>query len=53
MGEFVFVPFAGSGSELLTAAKLGRVAHGSELCGEYVELMKRRFVGHGVEMIVQ
>ena len=51
-GDVVFVPFAGSGSELLSAAKLGRAAKGAETCDEYVQLMRRRFEGHGVEILV-
>jgi site-specific DNA-methyltransferase (adenine-specific) len=51
-GDSVFVPFAGSGSELLSAAKLGRVAEGADTNSEYVELMKRRFVGHNVRLCV-
>ena len=34
-GELVFSPFAGIGSELYTALKLGRRAYGCELKGEY------------------
>jgi DNA modification methylase len=48
----VMIPFAGSGSELLAASKLGRVAVGAETNSEYIDLMKRRMVGHGVEMCV-
>lgn len=48
----VFVPFAGSGSELLAAAKLLRNATGAEANDEYVGLMRRRFVGHGVRLLV-
>lgn len=48
----VFVPFAGSGSELLTAAKLLRNATGAEANDEYVGLMRRRFAGHGVRLMV-
>jgi len=44
----VVIPFAGSGSEVLTAAKLGREVVGFETEAEYVELMRRRFQGHGV-----
>ncbi|MBE35379.1 MAG: hypothetical protein CMI16_07475 [Opitutaceae bacterium] len=47
-GDCVLVPFAGSGSELLVASKLGRHATGYELCDQYIELCKRRFDGHGV-----
>lgn len=46
--DLVLVPFAGSGSELLVAAKLNRQAVGFETEQEYVQLMKRRFQGHGV-----
>lgn len=51
-GDSVFVPFAGSGSELLASARLGRVAHGSEVNAEYVSLIRRRFKGHGVGLRV-
>lgn len=47
-GDTVLVPFAGSGSEILSAASLNRQAIGYENVHEYVELMKRRFQGHGV-----
>jgi len=46
--DLVLVPFAGSGSELLVAVKLNRRATGFETDHEYVQLMKRRFKGHGV-----
>jgi len=44
----VFIPFVGSGSELLTAAKLNRVTTGAEISEEYAELARRRCEGHGV-----
>lgn len=36
-GEIVFTPFAGIGSEIYTALKLGRRAHGCEIKPEYYE----------------
>jgi DNA modification methylase len=51
-GDAVAVPFVGSGSELLTAAKLGRRAVGAELSEEYAQLVERRFEGHGVGLRV-
>jgi site-specific DNA-methyltransferase (adenine-specific) len=51
-GDMVFVPFAGSGSEILSAARLGRVAVGAETSSEYVDLMKRRFRGHALDLTV-
>jgi len=48
VGNTVLIPFAGSGSEVLVAAKLGRTVIGYETCREYIELMERRFEGHGV-----
>lgn len=49
-GDLVLVPFAGSGSELIAAAKLGREAIGFEKEGEYVALVRRRAEGHGLEL---
>lgn len=49
-GDTIVVPFAGSGSELLTAAKLGREAVGFETEKDYIELMKKRFQGHDVTL---
>lgn len=46
----VVVPFAGSGSEVLTAAKLGREVVGYETQPEYIELMRKRFDGHSVRV---
>ena len=51
--DVVFVPFVGSGSELLTAAKLGRVAVGTEKESDYVAMCERRFLGHGVDLVVE
>ena len=39
-GDIVVVPFAGSGSEMLSASKLGRVVHGFETEEQYVALMQ-------------
>lgn len=52
-GDTVLVPFAGSGSELLVAAKLGREAVGFETEDEYVQTIKRRFQGHAVPLTVK
>ena len=46
-GERVVVPFAGSGTEVLVGSKLGRETIGFEVDTEYIELMRRRFAGHG------
>ena len=48
--DLVVIPFAGSGSELLAASKLGREAIGFETSEDYVELMKRRFAGHNMQL---
>ena len=50
VGDRVFIPFAGSGSELLSAAKLRREAVGAELNKDYVEMTKRRCDGHNVTL---
>lgn len=49
----VVIPFAGSGSEVLQAAKLGREVVGIETRNEYIDLMKARFSAHGVTVSVQ
>ena len=49
-GDLVLVPFVGSGSELLSAAKLGRRAIGCEREPDYVQLTQRRFAAHGVDL---
>lgn len=46
--DLVLIPFAGSGSEMVVAAKLNRNVIGYELEESYVSLMKRRFAGHGL-----
>ncbi|MGZ0214391.1 MAG: DNA methyltransferase, partial [Actinomycetales bacterium] len=46
----VVVPFAGSGSEMLAGSKLGRETIGFETEAEYIELMRRRFAGHGAKI---
>ena len=51
-GNTVLIPFAGSGSELLVATKLGRNAIAYELCDEYIQLMERRFEGHKIGLDV-
>ena len=52
-GDKVFIPFAGSGSELLSASKLERDVEGAEVSNEYVQMIKKRFHGHGVRIDVQ
>lgn len=47
-GDRVVIPFAGSGSEVLTAVKLGREVVGYETEDSYIELMKARFTAHGL-----
>ena len=51
-GDEVFVPFVGSGSELLSASKLHRLAPCAEVNHEYVALTRRRFCGHGLTLTV-
>jgi DNA modification methylase len=47
-GEVVLVPFAGSGSECIAAANLGRNVIGFETQAEYMELMRKRSKAHEV-----
>ena len=49
-GDRVYVPFVGSGSELLSAAKLGRVAIGAEVNDGYAAIVGRRFEAHGLPL---
>lgn len=51
-GDAVLIPFAGSGSELIVASRLGRDAIGVEAEAEYVALMRRRFEGHALPLDV-
>ena len=50
LSDRVVVPFAGSGTELLAGSKLGRETIGFETEAEYIELMRRRFAGHGAKI---
>jgi len=43
-GELVFEPFAGSGSTLIAAQRLGRRARGLELAPEYADVALRRWM---------
>jgi len=52
-GDTVGVPFVGSGSELLSAAKLGRVAIGAEVNAEYAAIAQRRFEAHGMSVTLE
>lgn len=52
-GDRVVVPFAGSGSEVLVAAKLGRESVGFETDDDYLKLMVKRFEGHGVKLVTE
>ena len=48
--DVVFIPFAGSGSEMLVSTSLGRFVIGCENQDEYIEIIKRRFVGHDLKL---
>ena len=50
-GDVVLVPFAGSGSECIAAAKLERHPIGFEKEAEYMHLMGRRFKAHEIDMV--
>ncbi|EOD27270.1 hypothetical protein EMIHUDRAFT_205290 [Emiliania huxleyi CCMP1516] len=47
-GGCVLVPFGGSGSEVVAAARLGRHCIGFEVEPQYHRLILRRLVGHGL-----
>lgn len=47
-GERVVIPFGGSGSEIVAAARLGRRVNAYETCAEYYAIIQRRLVGHGI-----
>ena len=49
----IVVPFAGSGTEMLAGSKLGREVVGFETECEYIELMRRRFAGHGANVDIE
>jgi hypothetical protein len=50
--DTIVVPFAGSGSEMLAAAKAGRRVVGFDNKPEYIELVTRRFAGHNLPLVV-
>ncbi|KAJ1631356.1 S-adenosyl-L-methionine-dependent methyltransferase [Pavlovales sp. CCMP2436] len=50
-GERVLIPFSGSGSEVVTAAKLGRQVVCFENDAEYHAIIVRRLSGHGVPVV--
>ena len=52
-GDRVVVPFAGSGSEVLVAAKLGREVVGFETESTYVQMMNSRFAAHGIRLATE
>jgi len=52
VNDTVLVPFAGSGSELLIATKLERVAIGFETEPAYVAMVRKRFSGHNAALLV-
>ena len=47
-GDLIVVPFAGSGSEMIAATRMRRRVVGFELQRDYIDLMRRRFEGHGM-----
>lgn len=52
--DFVFIPFVGSGSEIVSAIRNNRAFFGSEISAEYVKLAKERIygmTGHSVDII--
>ena len=52
-GDRIIIPFAGSGSEVLTAAKLGREVVACETEAEYIALMQKRLPAHGVKAVFE
>jgi DNA modification methylase len=47
-GDVVLVPFAGSGSEMVAGAQLGREVVGAETSKDYCEIVKRRLEAKGL-----
>jgi DNA modification methylase len=52
-GDVVLVPFAGSGSEMVASAQLGRTTVGAETSKEYCDLVRRRLESKGVALSVE
>ena len=50
LDDTVLIPFAGSGSEVVMAYKLGRTIIAYETEDDYITLMRARFEGHGVSV---
>lgn len=48
VGDTVLDPFAGTGTTLLAAARLGRVGVGVELVPRYAKLAEKRFIAEGL-----
>lgn len=42
-GDLVFEPFSGSGSQLIAAAKEGRICYGMEIAPEFCDAIRRRW----------
>lgn len=49
-GDVVLVPFAGSGSEMVACARLGRKVVGADVCKEYCEIVVRRMEAKGLAL---
>lgn len=49
----VVISFAGSGSEMIACAKLGRVCIGFECDRQYATIAQRRLQSHGVTAVVK
>jgi len=52
-GEICYEPFAGSGTQIIAAEKLGRRCFGVEISPKYCDLIVRRYIAFAGEASVE